>query len=379
MEMVLTSADFQINGISYPGFPLILDNQQEIVPEVFDYLVRKCIERGRVSSLHSWKAYGQSLYDYFSFLEANNRWDWRAVNTQRSGSVLASYRDWSIGIVGLKPATVNYRLRVIVDFYRHAYQQNWITAFPFEMEEVIVRHAKTFLIHAKDQKGKISSPDVMLKEPATAVKVLNREQIKQFLGSLNNPTQKLMARLALQTGLRKEELVTFPLRYVLNPETLSGNTLLISVALEPSEMKTKGDKPRNIHVPVGLMSDLWDYSIHERNHRALRGNSLQRELFLNRYGKPYANAGGALNKLWDGHKLPFKVSPHILRHTYATHTLYELRKRPGLGVDPLMYVRDRLGHTSILTTQKYLHFIDDVERELITDYQSEIDRLSVEE
>lgn len=57
--------------------------------------------------------------------------------------------------------------------------------------------------------------------------------------------------------------------------------------------------------------------------------------------------------------LSFKVTPHTLRHTYATHTLYEMRQRKT-QIDPLLYIRDRLGHSSILTTEKYLHYLSHV-------------------
>ena len=66
--------------------------------------------------------------------------------------------------------------------------------------------------------------------------------------------------------------------------------------------------------------------------------------------------------------------PHMLRHTYATYTLYEMRKR-GSSVDPLMYVRDRLGHSSITTTEQYLHYLSLVEDEVVTDFQDEIDHI----
>ena len=64
----------------------------------------------------------------------------------------------------------------------------------------------------------------------------------------------------------------------------------------------------------------------------------------------------------------------MLRHTYATHTLYEMRQRKT-QIDPLLYIRDRLGHSSILTTEKYLHYLSEVEENLITSYQEEIDSL----
>jgi integrase len=44
----------------------------------------------------------------------------------------------------------------------------------------------------------------------------------------------------------------------------------------------------------------------------------------------------------------------------------------------LLYVRDRLGHASVTTTEKYLHSLSELEDALMNDYQSEIDLISKE-
>jgi integrase len=48
----------------------------------------------------------------------------------------------------------------------------------------------------------------------------------------------------------------------------------------------------------------------------------------------------------------------MLRHSYAIHTLLLLRSRPDIKLEPLMYVRDRLGHASVQTTMVYLQQIE---------------------
>ncbi len=375
MEFVLATDEFIINKLSYPGFPLILNRKMELIPEIFEFLIKECITRGRVESRHTWRAYGHSMYDYFSFLEANDNWDWKEIKLDRGETILSAYRDWSISSVGLKTSTVNYRLRIIISFYKFSLKRGWISTLPYELEEVAVRPIKDFLVHARKYQRVAVSPDVMLKTKQTSIQVLSLNQIKIFLNTITNPTQKLIARMALQTGLRKDELVTFPLKYIRNPNSNNTQTFFV-VLLDPMEMRTKGSKERKIHIPLKLMSDLWEYTLHERYQLEISGGKRQVKLFLNRYGQPYANSGLSLNKLWDGLGLDFKVGPHILRHTYATHTLYELRKKNDIGVDPLIYVRNRLGHSSVVTTQKYLHLLDDIEDDLMNAYQDEIDRCS---
>jgi len=374
MELFLATEDFKIKGVAYTGFPIIVNAQMELVEEAFDFLVRYCIKRGRVQSPKSWAAYGQSIYDFLGFLEANN-WDWRNISVNRDSTILAAYRDWSLGKLGLSVTTVNYRIRIIIKFYQNALRQGWVDSLPYELEDVYVSKPKGFLAHTDASGGVKVSPDVMLKEKFTQIKVLSKSQIKAFLGEIKNPTQHLVARLALQTGLRKEELCTFPMKYIQNPQAYKNLSSQISTTLDPRDMKLKGDKSRIIDVPVGLMADLWQYVLHERNQLESLSKDKHNELFLSQYGTKYNER--SLNSLWSRLDLPFKVTPHILRHTYATHTLYELRQKKNVGVDPLMYVRDRLGHSSITTTQKYLHFINQVEDDLMTDYQLEIDKLSM--
>ena len=193
MNLILATDEFVINKLSYPGFPLILNEDMELVPEIFEFLVKECITRGRVESRHTWKAYGQSMYDYFSFLEANDNWDWRHIQLDRSDTILSVYRDWSISTVGLKPSTVNYRLRTIISFYKFALKKGWISTLPYELEEVIVRPIKDFLVHTRRDAGVAVSPDVMLKTKQTYIRVLSRSQIRIFLKAIKNPTQKLLA------------------------------------------------------------------------------------------------------------------------------------------------------------------------------------------
>lgn len=377
MRLIFSTDEFKLNNVSYPGFPLILNKDMELVEPALQFLVAHCIKRGRVRSTKSWEAYGQSIYDYLAFLEANNL-DWRKYDYGGGHSILAAYRDWSLSIVGLSPNTVNYRLRIIIQFYHYSYRNEWVGSLPFDLETIRVVKPKGVLAHTDATGGLKISPDVMLKTQHTPLKVLSKLQIKQFLETVKNPTQKLIARLALSTGLRREELVTFPINYVVNPSDFYADKSIIRVDLNPKHMKTKGDKPRGIDVPRALMEALWQYVLHERYQLSLLNTENYSQLFLNKAGCPYGHSGKSLGSLWRGLRLPFKVTPHILRHSFATHMLYDMRKRKT-QIDPLMYVRDRLGHSSIQTTEKYLHYLSSVEDGLMSEYQEEIDLICTEQ
>jgi len=177
-------------------------------------------------------------------------------------------------------------------------------------------------------------------------------------------------------GLRKEELLTFPVGCVSAPHSTSARSHIV-VELNPQQMSTKGDRPRTIHVPVSMMADLWDYVIHERHEIAHRYGTEPKTLFVTAKGKPWGirtSLNNQLNKL----DLSFPCHPHLLRHTYATHTLKSLMSRKSTTFNPLLYVRDRLGHSSITTTERYLHFLDEIQDDLRTAYQDEIELICKE-
>jgi integrase len=67
----------------------------------------------------------------------------------------------------------------------------------------------------------------------------------------------------------------------------------------------------------------------------------------------------------------------MARHTYATYTLHGLRER-GYKGDALMYLRDRLGHSSVTTTQRYLHLAEEIDADLMIAFEEEVNALFME-
>jgi integrase len=104
-------------------------------------------------------------------------------------------------------------------------------------------------------------------------------------------------------------------------------------------------------------------------------------VFLSRTGAPWSEKGlnNAYRRLWvssAGKKpaLAFRVTPHMLRHTFATFELFAESKRTNLA-EALAWVRDRLGHRSIMTTTVYVHYLDLIEAPELNQYQEEIDTM----
>ena len=74
-------------------------------------------------------------------------------------------------------------------------------------------------------------------------------------------------------------------------------------------------------------------------------------------------------------KVGFPVRAHMLRHTYGTYTLSALRKSPEFHGEPLLYVRDRMGHSDVQTTAIYLHLINQLDAQIVLAHEDELDML----
>ena len=144
---------------------------------------------------------------------------------------------------------------------------------------------------------------------------------------------RAMLELMYSSGLRVSELVNLEVR------NINFKKSYISI-------KGKGMKQRN--VPVGEYAIEW-VSNYIDNVRCINVGAKSKYLFLNRYGKPlsrqyffkkikeYAARAG----------ISTHVSPHIVRHSFATHMLEN-------GAE-LIAVQEMLGHTNLATTQIYTH------------------------
>lgn len=161
---------------------------------------------------------------------------------------------------------------------------------------------------------------------------------------------KAMLELLYATGMRVTELVT--LNLLSTPERGP------DVALESDPVTVrcvgKGDRERMLPIPARAADELRQYIFHVRP-RLVR-NRKEPALFVNRRGERLTRQGFwlILKNYAQAAGLDKTITPHTLRHTYATHMLS--------GGMPLRNVQDALGHASISTTQIYTHLTDDQKR-----------------
>ncbi len=196
-----------------------------------------------------------------------------------------------------------------------------------------------------DPTEQVKSPQVGKQLP----RALTVEEVDELLeqpARRNTPEarrDKAMLELLYATGLRVTELVSLDVN---------------DVALESDPVTVrcvgKGDKERVLTLPPTAVDELRQYIFHIRP-RLVR-NRREAALFVNRRGERLTRQGFwlILKNYAKEAGLDTAITPHTLRHTYATHML--------AGGMPLRYVQDALGHASISTTQIYTHLTDQQKR-----------------
>lgn len=156
--------------------------------------------------------------------------------------------------------------------------------------------------------------------------VLNKEEVKKLLENAETRKSKLMMSLLYSSGLRVSELVN------LKKEDLNLDDKIGWVR------KGKGGKDRIFTISESLCLELKKYC--EKHPESI---------FLFSKGKPLTtrNIQKIIQKTAKKAGINKKVTPHTLRHCYATHLLES-------GTD-IRLIQELLGHSSLNTTQLYTH------------------------
>lgn len=181
----------------------------------------------------------------------------------------------------------------------------------------------------------IEAPKLERKLP----EVLTEDEINQLIKSVNlnhvfGQRNKTIIEVLYGTGIRVSELVNLKLSNIFFRESIL-------------KVNGKGDKER--FVPLGKMAstEIKTYlNIRDRKKIDSKNTDI---LFINRYGRKLTRSM-IFKIITDASKsigLEKKISPHTLRHSFATHLLKN-------GAD-LRTIQLILGHESITTTEIYTH------------------------
>jgi integrase/recombinase XerD len=291
--------------------PMATPSLDDAIEQYLDYLA---VERGLADA--TIRAYRGDLTDYAAAEGATR--DWAASADAAVRYLAARTRRGRPTDPGLAPSSLRRRAAAIKGFYRFAYGEGLITV---------------------DIAAHLDLPRPSRRLPDT----LTVEEVERLLDATDTSSAPVRDRALLEllyaAGLRVSEAIGLDL------EDLSVNGGFVRVI-------GKGDKERLVPIgevaidAVGPWLDDVRPGLLARAHVApLRGGPL----FLGPRGGRLARqqAWGAVRGAAQRAGLGARVSPHTLRHSFATHLL--------AGGADLRVVQELLGHASISTTQLYTH------------------------
>jgi integrase/recombinase XerD len=289
-----------------------------VEPLLFDFLAYLELERGL--SRNTLEAYRSDLRQFGEFL--NRR---RLLAARASHNDLATFLSELAGGSDehppLAPSTLARKVACLRSFYRHL------------RREGAIEH---------DPTADLRGPRKQQRLP----QVLTREQVARLLTAPQGSEplalrDRALLELMYACGLRASEAVGLE---------------LTDVDLEEGLLCARGKGSKERIVPVGRQAVAALHAYRRRGRPVLiasRPAPVQARLFLNSRGGTLTRQG--LYKIIQGHArrvgLHERMSPHTLRHSFATHLL--------AGGCDLRSLQEMLGHADLATTQVYTHLSAD--------------------
>ena len=276
----------------------------------------------RAAAKNTLVAYGRDLADAAAFLGGRGR----DLAEAAAEDVEAYFAD--LGARGLSAATASRRRAAVRQFYRFVLGEGW---------------------RPDDPSRRVEAP----RKGRSLPKVLSREEMDRLIAAAaakdgaHGLRLACMVELAYASGLRISELTGLPLAVL---------------ARDPAYLvvKGKGGKERLAPLNDAARSAVKAY-LEVRAGFLPKGDKANPWLF------PSRSAGGRLTPRRFAQLLdeaaalagidPARVSPHVLRHAFATHLLE--------GGADLRVVQTLLGHADIATTQIYTHLAGDRLRQVV--------------
>ncbi|HEY9070607.1 MAG TPA: site-specific tyrosine recombinase [Candidatus Ozemobacteraceae bacterium] len=272
------------------------------------YLAYLAVEKGlRPKSL---EAYRRDLLDYLTFLEEKGR----RPDEPGADGPLALFMVHLHGR-GLSPRSMARKSSTLRGFYRFLRRENKIAVDPTKIIEPprLGRPLPKVLT--------IAEIEAMLAAPATDGPLGLRD--------------RAILEVLYATGIRESELIALELG---------------SINREGRFVHVVGKGGRERVVPIGVYAlNAIDAYLRDGRHKLIGGNITERTLFLNPFGKPLSRMGlwKIVRKYAVAAGITSLVSPHVLRHSCATHMLE--------GGASIIAVQEMLGHVDVSTTQIYTH------------------------
>jgi integrase/recombinase XerD len=288
------------------------------------FLDHLTIERGLSSN--SISAYRRDLAKFSDFLD-KEKFDFERL----SENEIISFEVWLKGL-GMAVTSINRNISALKSFYKYLAQE-YSTNNPV-------------------------SAVVSSKVPRRLPKALTIKEITSLIDSTKRQGDPISLRdhaiieLLYGTGARVSEIVGIDINDFAQSD-IDGNPITTL------KLRGKGSKERIVPLGSFAKSALDEYLVRIRPNLLTKSKSARVEtaLFLNQRGSRLSrqSAWQMISDAADATGLSGKVSPHVFRHSYATHLL-------DGGAD-IRVVQELLGHASVTTTQIYTLITIDKVRE----------------
>ncbi len=275
---------------------------QNLIEEFIQYLQR---EKGL--AVNTLESYGRDLRQYSQYLEADAEGSWN----QATRATIAAYL-LHLKKQGKSAATIARRLAALKSFYQFLVRENYVE---------------------QDPTSNMESPKLEKRLP----KVLTIKEVENLLKQPSSTSaaglrDRAMLELLYATGIRVSELIS------LNVSDLN---------LEMGFLRCMGKGSRERIVPMGSVAIRCVKEYLTNGRAKLVSNPEEKALFVNHHGRRLTRQGfwKIVKKYAHDAKIQKDITPHTLRHSFATHLLEN-------GAD-LRSVQEMLGHADISTTQIY--------------------------
>jgi integrase/recombinase XerD len=294
-----------------PGKPAAPGADARFESLVLDFLSYLELERGL--SRNTLNAYRTDLLQYGEYLSAHSL-DALTVRPVEVGEFLAELATGGAERASCSSSTIHRKAGCLRSFYKH-----------LRRDELI----------GDDPTASLAAPRRSKKLPH----VLNYSEVQKLLAAPQGsaPTalrDRALLEVMYACGLRASETIGLE---------------LADVDTHEGFLRARGKGSKERMVPLGRQAILAVDAYMRGGRPKLIGERHEVKLFVNFRGGPLTRQG--LYKIVQGHArdagLAGKMSPHTLRHSFATHLLEN-------GCD-LRAVQEMLGHADIATTQMYTH------------------------
>ncbi len=264
-------------------------------------------------SVHTVRAYKDDLEQFFNYLEvAFGETSVSSVSTPYVRSWLACLKEQNI-----TSKSINRKISSLKSFFKYQLRQGLLEKSP--MAGII-----------SPKSGKRLPVYVEEKDMQTLLDKV------EFPENWRGKTDHLLIGMFYNTGVRLSELVTL-------------KNIQLDTEARTIRVLGKGNKERMIPLSSSLIEEIKTYQKEKLSHFGHKSPEIAETFFINERGRAlYVKYAYLAVKKWLSLVTTIdKKSPHVLRHSFATHLMNH-------GAD-LNSVKELLGHSSLAATQLYTH------------------------